>query len=138
MQRQFTFHPSRYLAAMLITAHGSVCAALIPLTLPLWAKLALAFSVLFSLGYHLQRKAWLSAPSACVAMTLEGDQVALTMRDGARLDGPIARDSLVTPWLTVLNVLPQDARFVRSVVILPDSMDAESFRQLRVWLKWKY
>jgi toxin CptA len=46
------------------------------------------------------------------------------------------RDSLVTPYLTVLNVLPQGARFSRSVVILPDSLDAESFRQLRVWLKW--
>jgi len=45
-------------------------------------------------------------------------------------------DSLVTPFITVLNVLPQGARLARSVVILPDSLDAESFRQLRVWLKW--
>ncbi|MBI3902775.1 MAG: hypothetical protein HY306_07520 [Nitrosomonadales bacterium] len=36
----------------------------------------------------------------------------------------------------MLNVLPQGARFARSMIILPDSLDVESFRQLRVWLKW--
>jgi toxin CptA len=136
MQRQFKLQPSHYLAAMLIAAHGATLAALFPLAFPIWAKTALAFFVLLSLGYHLWREAWLFAPSASVALLLEGDQVVLSTRGGEQLTGQILRDSLVTPYLTVLNVLPQGARFSRSVVILPDSLDAESFRQLRVWLKW--
>ena len=136
MQQQFKFQPSYYFAAMLVAAHGVTLAALFPLAFPIWAKTALAFFVLLSLGYHLWREAWLSAPSASVGLMLEGDQVVLTTRDGEKLTGQILRDSLVTPFLTVLNVLPQGARFARSVIIMPDSMDAESFRQLRVWLKW--
>ncbi len=136
MQRQFKLQPSHYLTAMLIAAHGVTFAALFPLALPIWAKAALASLMLFSLVYHLRRDAWLSAPSANVALALEGDRVVLTTRGGEQLAGQILRDSLVTPFITVLNVLPQGAHLARSVIILPDSLDAESFRQLRVWLKW--
>jgi toxin CptA len=136
MQQNFKLNPSHYLAVMLIAAHGATLAALFPLAFPIWAKTALAFFVLLSLGYHLWREAWLSTPSATVALMLESDQVVLTTRSGKQITGKILRDSLVTPYLTVLNILPQGARFARGVVILPDSLDAESFRQLRVWLKW--
>jgi len=136
MQRQFKLQPSRYLAAILIAAHGIALAALFPLALPVWSKVALALLISFSLIYHLRRDAWLFAPSASVELVLDGDRVVLTTRGGEQLAGQILRDSLVTPFLTILNVLPQGARFARSVVILPDSLDAESFRQLRVCLKW--
>ena len=136
MQRQFELHPSHYLAAMLMAAHGATLTAIFLPAFPIWAKTALAILLLFNLGYCLRRAAWLTAPSASVALTLEGDQAILTLRNGEKLTGQILRDSLVTPYLTVLNVLPQGARSARSVVILPDSLDAESFRQLRVRLKW--
>lgn len=136
MPRPFKLQRSHYLATMLIAAHGATLAALFPLNFPIWAKIALAFFVLLSLGVHLRREAWLSAPSAGVALMLEGDQIVLTTRGGEQLVGQILRDSLVTPYLTVLNILPEGARFTRSVVILPDSLDTESFRQLRVRLKW--
>ncbi len=136
MQRQFILQPSRYLAAMLITAHGVTFAALFPLALPGWAKAALASLMLLSLMHHLRRDAWLSAPAASVALMLEDDRVVLTTHGGEQLTGQMLHDSLVTPFITVLNVLPQGAHFARSVVVLPDTLDAESFRQLRVWLKW--
>ena len=136
MQQQFKLQPSRYLAAILVAAHGITLAALFPLGLPIWSKVALASLILLSLMYHLRRDAWLSAPSSGIALKLEDDRVILTTRGGEQLAGQILRDSLVTPLLTILNVLPQGARLARSVIILPDSLDAESFRQLRVCLKW--
>ena len=136
MQQQFILQPSRYLAATLMVAHGAALAALFPLAFPAWAKTALVFVILFSLWYHLRRDAWLSAPSSSKALMLESEQVVLTTHGGEPLAGQVLRDSMVTPLITVLNILPQGARFARSVVILPDSLDAESFRQLRVWLKW--
>ena len=136
MQRQFKFHPSRYLAAVMIAAHCTAIMALLPLTLPVWAKAALSVLVSFSLAYHLWRDAWLSAPYSCVGLVLDGDQVALTTRGCGQLAGQVLRESLVTPHLTVLSILPQGARLARNVLILPDSLDAESFRQLRVWLRW--
>ena len=136
MQQQFIRQPSRYLAATLMVAHGAALAALFPLAFPAWAKSALVFVILFSLWYHLRRDAWLSAPSSSKALMLESEQVVLTTHGGEPFAGQVLRDSMVTPPITVLNILPQGARFARSVVILPDSLDAESFRQLRVWLKW--
>ena len=136
MHQQFNFRPSHYLASMLITAHGVTVAALYPLTFPVWAKAALALLVLFSMGYHLRREAWLSAPSATVTLTIEQDLAVLTLRNGDQLTGKILRDSLVTPLLTVLNIQSRNTRIAHSLVILPDSLDTASFRQLRVWLKW--
>ncbi len=136
MQRQFKLRPSRYLAAVLVVVHGSALAVLFPLTLPVWAKAALAIVILFSLAYHLRRDALLSSRIAVMALLLEEEQAVLTLRGGDQLAGQVLRNTLVTPFLTVLNVRPQGARLARSVVILPDSMDAETFRQLRVRLKW--
>jgi len=136
MHQQFNFRPSHYFATMLIAAHVATLAALYPLAFPIWAKAALAFFVLFSMGYHVWREAWLAAPSATVTLTLEEDLAVLTQRNGDQLTGKILRDSLVTPFLTVLNILPRNTRLAHSLVILPDSLDAASFRQLRVWLKW--
>lgn len=136
MLQHFEFNPSRYLTILLLATHSAVFAVLPPLALPLWAKATLAIPLLYSMLYYLRRDAWLRLPASCIGLVLEGDGVILRRRDGANMPGAISRDSLVTPCLTVLNVLPQGARFARSVVILPDSMDAEAFRQLRVRLKW--
>lgn len=52
--------------------------------------------------------------------------------------------SFVAPYLTVLELKPLGfqklwQRFSpRSVVILPDGIDKEEFRQLRVLLRWKW
>ena len=136
MQKKFSFRSSAYLAIVLIIAHGLALAALPPLDFPLWAKYSLAFFVVCSLGYHLRLDAWLTAPLANVELLLEGDKIIMTMRNQKTWTGHILTDSLVTPYLTVLNVLPLGARFTSRIIILPDSLDAESFRQLRVWLKW--
>ncbi|MBI5658455.1 MAG: hypothetical protein HZC43_02660 [Nitrosomonadales bacterium] len=136
MRQSFGLQPSRYLAAILGVAHGVAFAALIPLAFPAWAKAALGFVILFSLFYHVRRDAWLAAPSSGTALTLESDRAVLATRGGKPLVCRLLRDSVVTPRIAVLNMAPEGARFARSVIILPDSLDAESFRQLRVRLKW--
>jgi toxin CptA len=136
MQRLYNFKSSAYLATLMITAHGVSVGALWVLDLPLWAKATISLLVLFSLGFHLRKDVWLVSPTATIALLLQGDQVVMTLHNGEQLPGKIMRDSLVTPMLTILNVLPQGSRFTRSLVILPDTLDKESFRKLRVWLKW--
>ncbi len=52
--------------------------------------------------------------------------------------------SFVAPYLTVLELKPLSTRKLwqrfrtRCVVILPDGIDVEEFRQLRVLLRWKW
>ena len=50
--------------------------------------------------------------------------------------GHIAHGSFVAPWLTIIHWRPLGARFARTLVVLPDMIDAESFRALRVILRW--
>lgn len=137
MQQCYTLLPSRYLALLLSLAHAVSLFALSVLALPLWVLLTLGLLLLLNLGYQLCLRAWLIAPSAVVAFRLEDDGVSLNTRAGLQLAAKLCGNSLVTPYFTVLSVLPQGARLARSVLILPDSLDAESFRRLRVYLQWQ-
>lgn len=136
MQRQFNLQPSIYFTIALVASHGAVLAVLVPLALPLWAKILLVLFVLVSLLYHVWHDAWLLALSSNKTLLLDGDMILLVARNGDRVTARILADSLVTPFITILNVLPQGSYLARSVIILPDSLDAEVFRQLRVWLSW--
>lgn len=107
------------------------------LALPPWVKLLLAAIILASLAYYLRRDALLLAADSCIGVVFEEDAVTLRLRNGTRLYGVLAADTLVTPLLTVLRVKTSGWHASRSIVILPGSMNPESFRQLRVGLKWK-
>lgn len=136
MQRQFNLHPSIYFTIALVASHGAALAVLVPLALPLWAKILLASLVLTSMLYHIWHDAWLLALSSNKTLLLDGDMILLVARNGDQVTARVLADSLVTPFLTVLNVLPQGRHLARSVIILPDSLDVEAFRQLRVLLRW--
>jgi len=51
--------------------------------------------------------------------------------------GLVRAGSFVAPWLTILRWRPEGARFDRTILILPDMIDREAFRRLRVLLRWK-
>jgi hypothetical protein len=50
--------------------------------------------------------------------------------------GRLLGSSVVMPHLVILNISIPNYRQTQNVVLMPDSMDEESFRQLRVALKW--
>lgn len=109
------------------------------LALTLGIKAMGTFVLIISLIYYLKQDALLTANNAVVALALSDEmQCALTTRSGESIACSILGSTFVAPYLTVLNLKPAENFFTRSVVILPDSMDAEEFRQLRVWLRWKW
>ncbi len=136
MQKHYSLNSSRTFAALLLLLHGFALAALLMLPAPAWAKWCSAACLLCSLAYYLRRDAWLSLPTSCVALLLQGEHVVFTTRSGNELGGQLLRDSVVSPAVVILNVMPQGANFSRSVVIFPDAIAAESFRELRVALRW--
>ena len=135
MSRHFECKPSRYLAVMLGAAHAACLAVLPLLALPLWAGSLLAVLLSFSLFYHLWRDAWLRAPDSCSALVLKENDAVLVLRDGRLQHGRVVH-GMVTPLLTVLSFLPRGSRVARGLVVLPDGMSPEAYRQLRVWLRW--
>lgn len=136
MQNYFHLNSSRTLAVLLLSIHAIALLALLLLPVLIWAKGAALFCLLFSLAYCLRRHAWLSLPGSCVAFRLEKLHIVLIGRDGRQTVGRVLGDSVVTPFAAILRVLPENAHFARSVVIFPDAIAAESFRTLRVALRW--
>ncbi len=45
--------------------------------------------------------------------------------------------STVTPWLCVLVCRPAGQKRPRHFALYPDSLSADDFRRLRVWLRWR-
>lgn len=91
-----------------------------------------------SLRFYLRRMALLRSPQSIVAIEIgEDGKFAFQTLDGRWHAARLRQSSFVSPWLTVLNLSPENARWMRNVVILPDSVQADEFRRLRVWLRWK-
>lgn len=62
----------------------------------------------------------------------------IAVLDGTRVErcGRLSSGSFVAPWLTVIRWRPEGARFDRTLMILPDMLARDSFRKLRVLLRW--
>lgn len=82
--------------------------------------------------------AWQWRPQAPLRVRL-GDSGDLRVLgdDGAEQPARLLADSHVSPWLVVMRYRLPGQRRTRRRVILPDSLAAEDFRRLRVWLRWR-
>lgn len=129
---------SRLLALLVGAMHvfGTALAWLPPF--PVWAKISLSLVFLGSLGYYLGRDCLRTLPSSVVAVQLRPDcSCAVQTRNGEWLEASLLGSSFVAPYLTILNLRVAGGKFNPSVVLLPDAVEAEDFRRLRVLLKWK-
>lgn len=131
-----TLQPSRLLAVMLFVIHGAAIAALALSAMPAWVKTALILLLALNLFHQSRRHALLREAESVVEFSLAENGILLGQRDGRQIAGKLLGNSMVISHLCVMNVLPQGARFSRSIVILPDNLDAEIFRRLRVKLRW--
>jgi toxin CptA len=138
------------LAAMLGFAHLSAIGLLWPLLLPVSVKLAGSAILVASLVFYLRRYALLRSPHSITGLELS-DEVICTVetRRGERIVCNLLGSSFVAPYLTVLELQPLKfddvvdsteplRKFSFSVTVLPDGIDPEAFRQLRILLRWKW
>ncbi len=125
---------------MMVMAHSFAAVAILPATqnYPVVITLATIVLLVSSLGHTLWRYAWLRSAQSVVSLRLTGKHVcqARLLSDDC-LDYTIDNGTFVAPYLTVLCLKTNRYLQRRTVVILPDGIDSESFRQLRVWLRWK-
>lgn len=129
---------SRRLAAGLTLGHLAAvgCVAIVPI--PLWLKLLLGVMLAASLMQSLMREAWRIRPSSIVELQCEREGgVLFITRGGKASEARVLGSSFVASYLTIVLLKPAASRRVRAVVILPDALEPELFRQLRVWLKWR-
>lgn len=139
---QLDFKPSIVLT-LIICAMGMGAGIILILPTFIWQiKLILGIAILSAVIYSVCQYGLLLLPWSYVSLNVSSShQVQLLRRDGKQIDIHVCGNSVVTPYLTVVNCKVTDAPllmrlFSPHLVILPEALDAESFRQLRVWLRW--
>ena len=62
--------------------------------------------------------------------------VAWRAGDGGWHTTPEVSGGTLVPWLTVIG-LKEDGRRLQPLLLLPDSLESDKLRELRVWLRWR-
>lgn len=137
MQRHFKLRSSRFLVFLILFLSVIPLVSLCMLPLPVFVLFVLTAMLLSWGGYCLLLDANLHSKHSCIAFRLEDDDgIVLLLRNGRHVAGRVLQGSLVTPYLVILNIALSDRYGVRSIMVLPDTMSADSFRRLRVMLVW--
>ena len=125
------------LAAYLFTIHAVALLVVFTLVSPWWLVVGLSTAILFSLlrsnrrylqyrGYRVIRSAEINGQDEWRLQQTNGDEVRAELQSS----------SYIHPKLSVLNFRSEQGKRY-SLILLPDGIDAESFRRLRVRLKTK-
>lgn len=120
------------LQVVLLLGHAGAAAMLWPIDLTLEVQsaacsLLLASALAVGIGLHRN----------CLRnLTLRGDgRVELEFADGRRGEASVVAGSTVLPWVVILRIEMGDRKL--ALLIAADMLNAEDFRQLRVWLRWR-
>ncbi|MCB5189358.1 hypothetical protein LG198_01265 [Methylobacillus arboreus] len=127
--------PSRWLACLFVLMGMVAGFAIMLLPWPWWLKAMLLPCIIAVTAWHIWRDARRRHPASPVMIELNHEgKLWLTMRNDTRHTAEVRSSSLVTPSLTVLNLKLDHGK--ATCLIVPDSVDPDEFRRLRVWLRW--
>jgi toxin CptA len=127
--------PSRWLAGTLALGHGLAGYAAWT-GLSSWARVPLLVVLLASLGVSLAR-ALLRFRGQAISLELQEDgRASIKDRSGIWQEGRLGENHFVSPALVVVDLQTPSGRRKR-LVLAPDSLPADDFRRLRVWLRWR-
>jgi len=136
-QRYFKLRPSGSLTLLFILLGFASIVSLCMMPLPKVMLPVLVLALLWWLVYRCLLDANLRMGNSSIAFRLENnEEIVLVLRNGRQLSGQLSDGSVVTPYLVILNVFLGEQSPKRSLLIMPDAMDAASFRQLRIALRW--
>jgi toxin CptA len=127
--------PSRVLALVLLFMHGGAMAVMVPAGLSPWLTLLISAGIVTSLVHTLKAHALLRARNAVVQLVwdAEGEWTLLTAA-GQSFKARLLPTTYLHPHVVILNFRRDHRWGSRAVVVLPDAVDADTFRRLRVRL----
>lgn len=126
---------SSWLVCLFVAMGVTAGCAIMLLPWAWWLQCMLVAGVIAVVAWHVWRDAWRRHPRSPVLIELDREgKLWVTMRNGLRHPAQVQGSSLVTANLTVLNFRLEKGRV--GCLLLPDAVDAEPFRRLRVWLRW--
>ena len=130
---------SRQFALLLCCAHFVTACILWKLDGSIFVNTIGLVLLFISLYFYLWQHALLLAPQSLVLIRLLEDGLTCIAQTRANKTTTftIKYDTFVAPYLTVLSLKSPNSFFSRCVVIFPDGIDNDKFRELRIWLRWK-
>lgn len=138
---------SRILMIIAVFLHAGAIAFIAVSVMPVWVKVLLivvtvgSFGIVLASNYRpsiIGRLNHYYSPVDYVVWN-DNDEWVLVSSSVQEQRGVLMSSTFVHPYLTVVNLKLQEVPWyarVRSFVFVPDNIDAETFRHLRVRLRW--
>lgn len=111
-------------------------------------KLLLSLMIILSAIYAVLCYGILLLPWSCIALQVNTiSQLQLVFKNGKILDVIVQANSVVTPYLTVINYSVTEKNLLKRLmhklycphlVLFVDAVNADTYRHLRVWLRWAH
>jgi toxin CptA len=121
-----------------LLAYGAAITAVLMVELPQWFKVVAITVLIAQCVVVVRRRAFLLGADAATAIEVTSDhRMSVETRSSGWCEYDVLGSTYVTPYLTVLNLRRPGNRMAKHVALLPDSLNADDFRKLRVWLRWK-
>lgn len=144
---RFKIVPSRLLITILSVLHLGAIGLLLPASLPLWAIVVSCLPITVSLLVTWSRAGWITSrlslsaiwPKFAEAVWDEVDQWHLFDEQQQEYPAILLPSTYVSARIVVINLRLENKAWYcrhRAIVLLPDNIDAESFRRLRIRLRW--
>jgi len=111
----------------------AACAAFA--ALPLVPALICATGVALSAGVQVGRSLQWRRDSVRELKLRPDGGVAWRVGDGTWHTAPEVSGGTLAPWLMVIG-LKEDGRRLQPLLVLPDSLDGDQLRELRIWVRW--
>ncbi len=131
-----TLEPSRALTTLLLVAHAASGILLAILPLPIGFKAVGIAVIVIAAWHYVRRYGLLNTRSAIRELRLLSEGKLEILR-GDWQSAKVVGEQFIHPMLTIIRCRAESSRRPIAIVILPDMLDAESFRALRVRLKWR-
>ena len=126
---------SRRLTLLVLVTHGLTLAAIAFLPLPLLGRVGLALAVLLGCALSLTGAVWHLGPWGLRELVWQADgHWCLIQGDGRQREGSLLGSTYVSPALVVLNFRCGRWQY-RSLVLMPDNLEPDLLRRLRVRLR---
>ena len=136
------FKPSAIFINLIVAVTLMACLTLILMPLMWQLQLTILSVILIASAYTILHYGLLRMPGSIVGLQVNiKNELYVERKNGRKVKAIVAANTTVTPYLVVVNFSETSTNFYRrfcnqALIVLPDSTDAEVFRQLRVWLRW--
>jgi len=137
------FKPSRMLITWVVSAALFFSTMLLLVPIPLSLGMLLVLLIIMSTTYFIRLDGLLSLTRSWKLLQInKAGECYLMQKNDESFVVQIMPDSFVSAHLTILHVVAKEFTWLkvwqsRYILLLQDSTDAESLRQLRVYLRWR-